>query len=172
MTGRVRGRGRGRRGGGFPKSDNKKRSSAADDDPAPLTSKRAKTAEEEDDGQPLVPKLETDSEGNSYVALKANGMRRVTVSDFKGKTLVSIREYWTNDADEVLPGKKGISLSMDQYNTLIAAAPLIESVLTKKGEEAARPEYDGQTAEVAEQNRDEEEADPAANGQEDEDEEE
>jgi hypothetical protein len=28
------------------------------------------------------------------------------VSEFKGNTLVSIREYWKNDADELKPGKK------------------------------------------------------------------
>lgn len=38
--------------------------------------------------------------------LKANGTRRVTVNEFKGKTLINIREYYVNDAGKTLPGKK------------------------------------------------------------------
>ena len=34
-------------------------------------------------------------------------MRYVSVRDFKGKTLVDIREYWMNGDGEMKPGKKG-----------------------------------------------------------------
>jgi len=37
---------------------------------------------------------------------------------------------------------KGISLNLDQYNTLIAALPLIETALAEKKATAARPDYD------------------------------
>lgn len=36
-----------------------------------------------------------------------SGKRKVTVQDFKGKTLVSIREYFSKDGKE-LPTSKGI----------------------------------------------------------------
>ncbi|CAL8263249.1 unnamed protein product [Boreogadus saida] len=43
-------------------------------------------------------------------------MRYVSVRDFKGKTLVDIREYWMNPDGEMKPGKKGISLNAEQWS--------------------------------------------------------
>ena len=40
------------------------------------------------------------------------------------------------------PGKKGIALTMEQYNNLLAAAPLLEKVLREKGETVVRPDYE------------------------------
>ena len=40
--------------------------------------------------------------------------------------------------------QQGISLTIDQYNTLLAAAPLIEATLNKKGIQVARPDYDAE----------------------------
>ncbi|KAJ8380440.1 hypothetical protein SKAU_G00012180 [Synaphobranchus kaupii] len=45
-------------------------------------------------------------------------MRYVTVRDFKGKVLIDIREYWTDQAGEMKPGRKGISLNAEQWNQL------------------------------------------------------
>ncbi|KAE9378061.1 PC4-domain-containing protein [Stipitochalara longipes BDJ] len=58
--------------------------------------------------------------------------RRVEVSDFKGSKLVNIREYYEKD-DEWLPGKKGISLSIDQYKALLQAIPAINAQLKEMG---------------------------------------
>jgi len=44
-------------------------------------------------------------------------MRYATVSEFRGKVLVSIREYYEKDG-EIRPGKKGISLTLEQWNSL------------------------------------------------------
>lgn len=54
---------------------------------------------------------------------------------------------------------QGISLSVENYNTLLAAAPLIESVLGKKDVRVVRPEYEGagEGAEVEKQDATEEE---------------
>lgn len=38
---------------------------------------------------------------------------------------------------------------MEQYNALLAAAPLIESVLTERNESTVRPNYDGEMAKPA-----------------------
>ena len=43
--------------------------------------------------------------------------RKVTVRDFRGKPLVDIREFYEKDG-EMAPGRKGISLTIDQYNKL------------------------------------------------------
>lgn len=116
------------RGGGFKKSFSKKRSSPDDDDAVPQVSKKARGGGN-DEAAALVPELQTDDDNNPFVAvsgavsrvewkavelvnwltvgqLKANGTRRVTISDFKGKTLVSIREYYVDDGGDMRPGKK------------------------------------------------------------------
>ena len=48
-------------------------------------------------------KPSVDSEGNQYWEISK--ARRVTLSEFKGKQLVNVREYYQKD-DEWLPGKK------------------------------------------------------------------
>jgi len=45
----------------------------------------------------------------------------ISVSEFRGKKLVDIRE-WYGDDDNLKPGKKGISLSKEQFEKLIASA--------------------------------------------------
>ena len=44
--------------------------------------------------------------------------KKVSVRDFRGKTLVDIREYYQKDGGEWAPGRKGISLTKDQWETL------------------------------------------------------
>lgn len=55
-------------------------------------------------------------------------MRRCTVSKFKGRILVNIREYYEKDG-KMLPGQKGASLSTDAALRLIAAAAKIDERL-------------------------------------------
>lgn len=44
--------------------------------------------------------------------------RRVTVREFRGRTLVDIREFYEQDGKK-LPGKKGIALTKPQWETLL-----------------------------------------------------
>ncbi|RAR01457.1 PC4-like protein [Stemphylium lycopersici] len=148
----------GARGGGIKKAFTKKRSSPEDDDNAPCATKKAK-GDEEDDSLPVVPELKTDDNGDTYVGLNTSGKRRVTVSDFNKSTLVSIREYYVTDAGETRPGKKGISLTIDQYNTLLAAAPLIETALAKKDIKVVRPDYDASVSAKSETEKEEDKDD-------------
>ncbi|KAL2859946.1 transcriptional coactivator p15/PC4 family protein [Aspergillus lucknowensis] len=88
----------------------------------------------------VVPTRREDMNGDSYWEISK--MRRVTVSSFRGKTMVNIREYYEKDGEE-LPGKKGISLPIDQYSTLMTLLPDIETVLQEKGVSIPRPDYVG-----------------------------
>ena len=47
-----------------------------------------------------------DTDGNEYWEISK--MRRITISEFKGKRMVNIREYYEKDGQD-LPGKKVIS---------------------------------------------------------------
>ncbi|KAI4611773.1 hypothetical protein J4E83_008024 [Alternaria metachromatica] len=154
-------RGGARGGSTYKKTFTKKRSSPdVDDDSAPRASKKTKSGDDDEESIPVVPELKTDDNGDAYVGLNASGKRRVTVSDFNKSTLVSIREYYVTDAGETRPGKKGISLTIDQYNALLASAPLIESALAKKDIQVVRPDYEADLSAKAEDKKegDEEEA--------------
>ena len=51
--------------------------------------------------------------------------KKVSVREFRGKTLVDIREYYQKDSGEWAPGRKGISLTRDQWEKL---KDLVESI--------------------------------------------
>jgi Transcriptional Coactivator p15 (PC4) len=57
--------------------------------------------------------------------------RFVEIGKFRGKTLVSIREFYTSDDGELLPGKKGISLSLDQWKKLVESTEKINDMINE-----------------------------------------
>ena len=59
--------------------------------------------------------------------------KRVQVHKFKGKILVDIRELYQNDDGEWCPGKKGISLSVEQVSKLKELTPLIGEAIKQLG---------------------------------------
>ncbi|KAK4937535.1 hypothetical protein LTR66_005506 [Elasticomyces elasticus] len=87
--------------------------------------------------------MQKDDEGCEFWELSA--VRRATISTFKGAQMVNIREYYEKDGKK-LPGKKGISLPVDQFAVIIEALPDIESVLSSRGITLPRPKYGAQAA--------------------------
>ncbi|KAF0304313.1 Activated RNA polymerase II transcriptional coactivator p15 [Amphibalanus amphitrite] len=55
--------------------------------------------------------------------------RFVKIRKFKGKTYVDIREYWNDDKGDLKPGKKGISMSMEQWDMFTQIIPEISKRL-------------------------------------------
>ncbi|KAI0318270.1 transcriptional Coactivator p15-domain-containing protein [Amylostereum chailletii] len=82
--------------------------------------------EDADAGPALM--IKTTMEGEKYLELGKK--KRATVRAFKGATLIDIREFYGEDGDEK-PGKKGISLSVDQWKTLMEARPAIDRLITR-----------------------------------------
>ncbi|KAL2071354.1 hypothetical protein VTL71DRAFT_12589 [Oculimacula yallundae] len=54
--------------------------------------------------------------------------RRVTVQEFKGHKLINIREFYEKDG-EYKPSSKGISLTVDQYKSLLEVLPKVNTHL-------------------------------------------
>ncbi|CAO2819249.1 unnamed protein product [Amaranthus hypochondriacus] len=72
---------------------------------------------------------EYDDDGDLIVC-RLSDKRRVTIQDFRGRTLVSIREYYKKDG-KYLPTSKGISLTTEQWSTLKKNLPGIKEAIEK-----------------------------------------
>ncbi|KAI9816678.1 MAG: hypothetical protein M1826_001752 [Phylliscum demangeonii] len=106
------------------------------------SAKKAKTAKttkpsRASAGPPVPGGGARDDDGSEYWELSPT--RRVTVSKYMGKVMINIREYYSKD-DQMLPGKKGINLPIDQFSALIFHLPHIRAVLEGEGEEIPLPE--------------------------------
>ncbi|NXI54540.1 TCP4 polymerase, partial [Chloroceryle aenea] len=58
-------------------------------------------------------------------------MRYVRVCSFKGNALVDIREFYTDKDGDLKPGRKGIALSLEQWNQLKEIIPEIDAAVKK-----------------------------------------
>lgn len=105
-------------------------------DEPPQQEQEEEDDEEEDDDNDGKKKSrgekEYDDEGN-LILCRLSNRRRVTLQEFRGKTLVSIREYYEKDGKE-LPSSKGISLTVDQWEAFQKAVPAIEEAIKKMEE--------------------------------------
>ena len=101
----------------------------------------------------FTPASKTQKDSNGDAFWEISKARRVTISDFKDKKMVSVREYYEKDG-EWLPGKKGISMTLEQFSALVELLPCIEGELRRSGvEDFPRPIY----GEIVESSRKEEE---------------
>lgn len=62
--------------------------------------------------------------------IEISNKRFVSVRMFQGRFLVDIREYWYDDAGTRKPGKKGISLTVEQWGRLKDAIPQIDAKIS------------------------------------------
>lgn len=102
-------------------------SDSSGSEPKPKKKKTSETAKKEPAAEkskaPEKKSVEKKSSGggekgpNGEMMFQLARMRYATVSEFRGKIMVGIREFYDKDG-EMRPGKKGISLSMDQWNSL------------------------------------------------------
>ena len=68
---------------------------------------------------------------------KLSNNRFISVSSFRGRLKVDIREYYVNDKGERLPGKKGISLSLDEWKKLKDYVDDVDGALKKLDSDAS-----------------------------------
>ena len=54
---------------------------------------------------------------------------RVEVGEFKGKKLLHLRTWYTNDAGELAPTKKGIALSYEQFQKLKSVLLQVDDIM-------------------------------------------
>ncbi|KAL4360783.1 hypothetical protein GQ457_04G037450 [Hibiscus cannabinus] len=88
-----------------------------------------KAKQEAEEAEAVAGDQEFDDDGDLIIC-RLSDKRRVTIQDFRGKTLVSIREYYKKDGKE-LPSSKGISLTEEQWSALKKNIPNIEKAVRK-----------------------------------------
>ncbi|CAN0840927.1 RNA polymerase II transcriptional coactivator KELP [Linum grandiflorum] len=91
----------------------------------------AEEAEEADggEGQQSGGGMEYDDDGDLIIC-RLTSKRRVTIQNFKGRNLVSIREFYSKDGKE-LPTSKGISLTDQQWAVLRKNMDAVDQAVTK-----------------------------------------
>ncbi|KVH88794.1 RNA polymerase II transcriptional coactivator KIWI-like [Cynara cardunculus var. scolymus] len=102
-----------------------------------MSFKRGKGKDEEDYFSKHAPPKKTSKKDNSpddsgdeddIFICDVSKNRRVSVRNWQGKVVVDIREFYMKDGKQ-MPGKKGISLSMDQWKELRAHVDEIDKAL-------------------------------------------
>ncbi|CAE1298778.1 SPRTN [Acanthosepion pharaonis] len=74
------------------------------------------------------PTAKSSGSGDQENMFQLSKMRYATVSEFRGKVMVGIREYYEADG-ELRPGRKGISLNLEQWKRLKDSIPEIEEAI-------------------------------------------
>ncbi|CAK7335752.1 unnamed protein product [Dovyalis caffra] len=86
-----------------------------------------KVKQEDDEEEGGKQEQEYDDEGN-LVICRLSAKRKVTIQNFRGANLVSIREYF-HDGGVERPTTKGISLNEEQWSNLRKNIPAIEKAV-------------------------------------------
>ena len=120
------------------KDDSDSDSGPEDSGPAPVK-KSKKISAKADPAKPKSPKKKSAKAGGSVDALNdgsgepswsLGNMKFAKVREWKGKMYVDIREFYVDKSSmETKPGKKGISLTVEQYQKLKEIISEIDSKL-------------------------------------------
>ena len=57
---------------------------------------------------------------------------RVEVGEFKGKKLLHIRTWYTNEAGKLAPTKKGVALSYEQFQKFKSILGAVDDIMTNE----------------------------------------
>ncbi|GMI03680.1 hypothetical protein TrLO_g10728 [Triparma laevis f. longispina] len=69
------------------------------------------------DASAIFTKVDNNGQEEFRAKLTDKGMKRLTVSSYRGAKTIHIREYYEKDGKE-MPGKKGIMMTMPQFEAL------------------------------------------------------
>lgn len=110
-----------------------KRSKPSSDTPSQMSSHSSSpsTLQKQPPSQSPVKKKNASNE----VYFDLSSKRRVTIRNWNRLTLIDLREFWDAEGDEsgeaLKPGKKGISLSVEQWAKLKELAPQIDEAINE-----------------------------------------
>ncbi|XP_077231793.1 RNA polymerase II transcriptional coactivator KIWI-like [Tasmannia lanceolata] len=104
---------------------------------APTKGKRKEEYESDGDsgGKPKKTYKKDTEDTDTITICELSKNRKVSVRSWQGKVMVDIREFYTKDGRE-MPGKKGISLSMDQWNIIRDHVAEIDKAVIEAAENA------------------------------------
>ncbi|GKU87926.1 hypothetical protein SLEP1_g2253 [Rubroshorea leprosula] len=79
--------------------------------------------------EPARTKMEVDGDGNRLIC-KLSNKRNVMLHEFRGKTYVSIRDFYRKDGKQ-LPSATGVSLASEDWSAFKKSIPAIEEAIEK-----------------------------------------
>eukprot|EP01039_Chlorochromonas_danica_P010036 gene10036-11103_t len=90
--------------------------------------KEAVEEEEEEEVKPAAKKAK--GSGGGEAVFELGGKRKASVSTFKGKVYINIREFYEDKlTGEEKPGSKGIALTIEQWKVLLSQAEEINAAV-------------------------------------------
>uniref|UniRef100_A0A914VHS1 Transcriptional coactivator p15 (PC4) C-terminal domain-containing protein n=1 Tax=Plectus sambesii TaxID=2011161 RepID=A0A914VHS1_9BILA len=93
----------------------------SDDEPKASKDKKQKGPSKDTEGFQRI----KNNDGEEMIEI--GKLRFVCVREFHGKQLIDLREYYNDKSGKMMPGKKGISLSREQYENFKKLIPEIDS---------------------------------------------
>lgn len=91
-------------------------------------SKEVISDSDDDSSSPLKSKDSQESPATEKdVFFELSSKKRITIRNWKNNKLVDIREFW--GTEDLKPGKKGISLTSDQWKKLVELIPQVNKAL-------------------------------------------